>query len=136
MIDVIWGSALISAALNWHSGTQYISQQGLGFISGAFVFRRAAWEGLPPNVQENMLKLAAERAQENQIKIRKQDETTFARLIERGHVAVKMTNWKEWTDAGQALRQRMVGRVYTKDLVEKAEHIAQKYSDVLTTAKK
>jgi TRAP-type C4-dicarboxylate transport system substrate-binding protein len=52
MIDVVWGSALVSAALQWHSGTSYISERGLGFISGAFVFRRPAWDALPKNVQE------------------------------------------------------------------------------------
>lgn len=129
MIDMVWGSALISAALQWHSGTQYISEKGLGFISGAFVFRRPAWDGLPKNVQDNMLKLSAERAHENQIKLRKQDETTFQRLVQRGHTPLKAKNEKEWWDAGRNLRARMVGRVYTKDLVTKAEQIALKYAE-------
>jgi TRAP-type transport system periplasmic protein len=128
MIDVVWGSALIAAALQWHSGTQYISEQGLGFISGGFVFRRGAWDGLPKNVQDNMLQLTAERAHENQLELRKQDERSFQKLVQRGHVAVKAKNTKEWWDAGKALRARMVGRVYTKDLVAKAEEISLKYA--------
>ncbi|HKU37535.1 MAG TPA: TRAP transporter substrate-binding protein DctP [Polyangiales bacterium] len=129
MIDVVWGSALLSAALQWHSGTQYISETGLGFISGAFVFRRAAWDGLPKNVQDNMLQLTAERARENQIDLRKQDEKAFQKLVARGHIPLKAKNPKEWWDAGKALRGRMVGRVYTKDLVEKAEQISLKYAE-------
>ena len=129
MIDVVWGSALIAAALQWHSGTQYISEQGLGFISGGFVFRRGAWDGLPKNVQDNMLQLTAERAHSNQLDLRKQDERSFQKLVQRGHVPVKAKNTKEWWDAGKALRQRMVGRVYTKDLVAKAEQISLKYAE-------
>jgi TRAP-type transport system periplasmic protein len=128
MIDVVWGSALIAAALQWHSGTQYISEQGLGFISGGFVFRRGAWDGLPKNVQDNMLQLTAERAHENQLELRKQDERSFQKLVQRGHVPVKAKNTKEWWDAGKALRARMVGRVYTKDLVAKAEEISLNYA--------
>jgi TRAP-type C4-dicarboxylate transport system substrate-binding protein len=129
MIDVVWGSALLAAALQWHSGTQYISEQGLGFISGGFVFRRGAWDGLPKNVQENMLQLTAERAHDNQIDLRKQDEHSFQKLVQRGHIPVKAKNTKEWWDAGKALRQRLVGRVYTKELVEKAEQISLKYAE-------
>ena len=129
MIDVVWASALISAALQWHSGTQYISQQGLGFISGAFVFRRPAWDALPKQVQDSMISLSAERARENQLELRKQDERTYQRLVQRGHIPLRTSNPKEWWDAGRALRQRMVGRVYTKELVEKAEQIAAKYAE-------
>jgi TRAP-type transport system periplasmic protein len=129
MIDVVWGSALIAAALQWHSGTQYISARGMGFISGAFVFRRAAWDSLPPNVKESMNKLAVERARENQIELRKQDERTYQRLVQRGHIPVRAKNEKEWWDAGKVLRQRMVGRVYTKELVDKAESISLKYAE-------
>jgi TRAP-type transport system periplasmic protein len=139
MIDVVWGSALVAAALQWHSGTQYISERGLGFISGAFVFRRPAWDALPKNVQESMLKLSAERARESQIDLRKQDERTYQRLVQRGHIPLRTSKEKEWWDAGKALRQRMIGRVYTKDLVEKAEAIAAKYAEApeeLAAAKK
>jgi TRAP-type C4-dicarboxylate transport system substrate-binding protein len=129
MIDVVWGSALIAAALQWHSGTQYISARGMGFISGAFVFRRPAWDALPPNVKESMNKLAVERARDNQIELRKQDERTFQRLVQRGHIPVRAKNEKEWWDAGKVLRQRMVGRVYTKELVDKAESISLKYAE-------
>lgn len=129
MIDVVWASSLVAAALQWHSGTQYISERGLGFISGAFVFRRQAWESLPKLVQDSMLKLTSERAHENQIDLRKQDERTYQRLVQRGHIPLKAKNEKEWWDAGKNLRQRMIGRIYTKELVEKAEQIAAKYAE-------
>jgi TRAP-type C4-dicarboxylate transport system substrate-binding protein len=129
MIDVVWGSALVAAALQWHSGTHYISARGLGFISGAFVFRRGAWDGLPKNVQDSMIKLSGEQRQKNQLELRKQDERTYLKLVERGHVPLKAKNEKEWWDAGKALRQRMIGRVYTKELVDKAEAIAAKYAE-------
>jgi TRAP-type C4-dicarboxylate transport system substrate-binding protein len=129
MIDVVWGSALVAALLQWHSGTQYISERGLGFISGAFVFRRPAWEALPKNVQDSINSLWQERVRDNQIKVRKEDEQTYKRLIQRGHTPLKTTKEKEWWDAGKALRQRMVGRIYTKELVEKAEAISLKYAD-------
>jgi len=127
MIDVIWASALLSAALQWHTGTTYISQQGLGFISGAFVFRRGAWDNMPQNIKDSMVKLADEQRQKLQIELRKGDERAYLKLVERGHKPMLPAKEQEWWDAGHALRRRMVGRIYTKELVERAEQIAAKY---------
>lgn len=129
MIDMVWSTALLAAALQWHSGTQYVGANSVGFLTGAFVVRRASWDGLAKPVQDNMLQLARERAQENQLRLRKQDELTYQRLIQRGHIPVTRKNEAEWIAAGKSVRQRMIGRVYTKELVDKAEQIAAKYVD-------
>jgi TRAP-type transport system periplasmic protein len=129
MIDVVWISSLLGAALQWHTATHFISEQGLGFISGAFVIRRGAWEALPANVKDSMLKLAGETRQKNQIEARKADERAYKKLIERGHKPVKLTNLAEWQKVGEQVREHMVGRIYTRELVQKAEAIAKQYPD-------
>jgi TRAP-type C4-dicarboxylate transport system substrate-binding protein len=129
MIDVVWISAVMGAALQWHSGTHYISEQGLGFISGAFVIRRGAWEALPENVQKSMLSLADEQRQKNQIEIRKADERAYQKLVERGHLPIKIEQISEWEKIGSSVREHMIGRIYTKELVAKAEAIAAQYKD-------
>ena len=134
MIDVVWSSALIAGVLNWHAGTNYISERGLGFIQIAFAFRRGAWDALPKNVQESMIKLSHERAQKNQIEARKNDERTFAKLIQRGQQPFKLKNEPEWAAAGSNLRKRMIGRIYTQELVTRAEAIAARYPDPPATA--
>ena len=37
MIDTFWGTAALSAALQWHRTASFVSAQGLGFINGAVV---------------------------------------------------------------------------------------------------
>ena len=132
MIDVVWSSALLAAALNWHAGTKYISDRGIGFIQIAFVFRRGAWETLPKNVQDAMVKLSRDRAQEKQIEARKGDERTFQKLLQRGHIPVKTSNEAEWIEAGRALRKRMTGRIYTQELVTQTEKLVARYPDSAT----
>lgn len=129
MIDVVWISSLMGAALQWHTGTQYISEQGLGFISGAFIIRRGAWDKLPQNVKDSMLKLAAETRDKNQLEARKADERAYKKLIERGHKPVKIANIPEWQKIGETVREHMVGRIYTRELLNKAEAIAKQYAD-------
>jgi TRAP-type C4-dicarboxylate transport system substrate-binding protein len=129
MIDVVWISSLMGAALQWHTGTHYISEQGLGFISGAFIIRRGAWDALPQNVKDSMLKMASEMREKNQIEARKADERAYKKLIERGHKPVKIDKLPEWQKIGETVREHMVGRIYTRDLLNKAESIAKQYAD-------
>ncbi|HEX2675252.1 MAG TPA: TRAP transporter substrate-binding protein DctP [Polyangiales bacterium] len=129
MIDVIWASALLAAALQWHTGTNCISEKGLGFISGAFVFRRGLWETLPDGTRNAMQKLADEQAQKTQMDLRKADERAYQKLVERGFTPLRPSNEQEWWDAGNSLRKKLIGRIYTKEQVERAEAIALKYKD-------
>jgi TRAP-type transport system periplasmic protein len=129
MIDTYWGTAILAAALQWAKTANYISAQGLGFISGAVVFRRGAWDPLPDNAKEAFRAIIEERAAEAQQDIREMDDKAYKRLTERGLKPTDADDEAEWWAAGKALRRRLVGRIYTQALVDKAETIALKYAD-------
>jgi TRAP-type C4-dicarboxylate transport system substrate-binding protein len=129
MIDTFWGTAAQSAALQWHRTASFVSAQGLGFINGAVVIRRGAWEPLPEAGKKGMTDIVLERSREQQLDIRKMDDKIFAALLKRGYKGVTPTDQAEWWDAGKALRKRLIGRIYTQSLVEEAEKIALKYAD-------
>jgi TRAP-type C4-dicarboxylate transport system substrate-binding protein len=129
MIDTFWATSALAAALQWHSTANYVSASGLGFINGAIVIRRAAWEPLPEAGKKGMLDIVEEQSAEQQQKIRKADDQIFDRLLKRGYTALKPADQAEWWDAGRALRRRLVGRIYTQALVDRAEAIALKYAD-------
>ena len=98
------------------------------FINGAFVIRRGAWDALPEIVQKSMLKLADDRRVKNQLDIRKADERAYIKLVERGHKPVTL-QLEEWRKLGVTLRSKMIGRIYTQELVDKAQKIASQYPD-------
>lgn len=129
MIDTFWSTSAMAAALQWHSTAKFVSADGLGFINGAVVLRRATWEALPEVAQRAINDIVAERVHESQIEIRKADDEIFQRLLARGYTAVRPAQPNEWWEAGRLLRRRMVGRVYTRELVEEAERLALQYAD-------
>jgi TRAP-type C4-dicarboxylate transport system substrate-binding protein len=129
MIDTYWATSALAAALQWHRTSKFVSAQGLGFINGAVLFRRAAWDALPDEAKKAMADIVDERAKEDQLDIRKTDDRVFKRLLKRGYTGVDATNPAEWWDAGRELRKRLIGRVYTQALVDKAEKIALKFAD-------
>jgi TRAP-type C4-dicarboxylate transport system substrate-binding protein len=128
MIDTFWGTSVLAAALQWHRTAEYVSREGLGFISGAFIFRRAAWDPLPEVAKKAMQDIADERREEAQQDIRKADDRAQALLLKRGYTALDADNPSEWWEAGKQLRRRLIGRLYTEDVVNRAERIAMKYA--------
>ncbi|MDH5672709.1 MAG: TRAP transporter substrate-binding protein DctP [Myxococcales bacterium] len=129
MIDTYWATSALAAALQWHRTAKYVSGQGLGFISGAVLFRREAWDNMPEVAKKAMQDIVDERAKNDQRELRMTDEKIYKRLLKRGFTAVDAQDPAEWWNAGKQLRHRLVGRIYTKKLVDKAEKIALKYAD-------
>lgn len=131
MIDTFWATAVLAGALQWHRTAKYIAGQGMGFVSGAFALRREAWDAMPQTGRDAINVMVKEQAREGQIDIRKDDEKAYRKLLKRGYTPLTATSEQldEWWDVGHKLRKRMIGRIYTKQLVEKAEAIAMKYAD-------
>lgn len=127
MIDTFWGTALIAGALQWHRTAQYVSPP-MGFINGGIVFKREAWDELPEVARTTLTRMVDKETAKGQRDIRKQDRQAYAKLLDRGYTEVVPTNEQEWWDVGHKLRKRMIGRVYTKKLVDRAEQIAMKYA--------
>jgi TRAP-type transport system periplasmic protein len=129
MIDTFWGTAALAAALQWHTTANFISRQGLGFINGAIVIRRPAWEQMSDAGKKGIMDIIEERALESQTEIREMDDKIYGRLLKRGYTALEPADQGEWWEAGRQLRRKLVGRIYTQDLVDRAEQIALKYAD-------
>jgi TRAP-type C4-dicarboxylate transport system substrate-binding protein len=129
MIDTFWATSALAAALQWHRTAQFVSAEGLGFINGAMIIRRGAWDPLPEAGKKAMNDIVQERSREQQLDIRKTDDRIFAMLLKRGYKGIQPKDQGEWWDAGKQLRRRLIGRIYTQALVDKAEQIALKYAD-------
>lgn len=124
MIDTVWATSLLSMALQWHRSTHYVSEDPLGFISGAFVFRRGLWEQLDQESRHAFEMLTRRDARKNQLELRQADQDIYERMLTRGHTALKPVNRAEWIAMGEKLRKRMIGRIYTQEIVDRAERIS------------
>lgn len=127
MIDTVWATSLLAMALQWHRSTHFVSEDPLGFIAGAFVFRRGLWEQLDAESRQAFEFLTRRDARKNQQELRDADQAIYERMLTRGHTALKPKNRAEWVAMGEKLRKRMIGRIYTQELVERAERISAQH---------
>jgi TRAP-type transport system periplasmic protein len=129
MIDTFWSTAAVAAALQWHSTARFVSADGLGFLNGAMVLRRQAWDALPDVARKAITDELTERVRSSQLEIRTADDAIFQRLLARGYTALRPTQPREWWAAGRTLRRRLVGRAYSQALVDRVERLALKHAD-------
>lgn len=127
MIDTVWISSVLGMALRWHIATEYISATPVNIIQGAFVLRRPAWEALAKDEREAIDKLTGKRQEENQREFRVDDAKSYAKLLKRGFKKVEFKDPKVWEKTGKELRDKMVGRIYDRELLTRVETITAKY---------
>jgi len=132
LIEVVWGSALAATLLRWHAHTKYVSRP-VGLLQGAFVLRRGFWEALDERDRQAMLLMAKEDRRELQDFVRDLDESIYKRLLKRGLVAVPFEDVPSWLRAGKKLREKMVGRLYSRQLLDRMEKIVRRFPDDPTT---
>ncbi len=127
MIDTVWISSVLGAAFRWSGLTQYVSATPVNVIQGAFLLRKESWESLSKDDQKALATVIDEQAAKTQKQFRQDDDRTYDKLLAHGVTPVKFDNVAEWQEAGRKLREKMVGRVYTKQLLDRVESITKQY---------
>jgi TRAP-type C4-dicarboxylate transport system substrate-binding protein len=129
MIDTVWISSVIGTAFRWSTETQFVSSMPVNVVQGAFVLRREVWDAFSKEDQKTLTTILDDQAAKTQSDFRRDDDKTYKKLQTRGITAVDFDNKKDWEDAGKKLRQKMVGRSYSKELLARVEAITAKYAN-------
>jgi TRAP-type C4-dicarboxylate transport system substrate-binding protein len=129
MIDVVWISPLLVAALRWSAHVQFMSASPASIIQGAFVLRRQTWELISKEDQAALEQIIAEQSVNTQTEFRADDEKAYVKLQTRGITAIPFTHPEEWREIGKALRTKMIGRAYSKQMLDRVEAITKQYAD-------
>jgi TRAP-type transport system periplasmic protein len=129
MIDTVWISPVLVGALRWSAHVKYMSASPATIIQGAFVLRRPTWDAMSKEDQEAMDRIVKEQSVKFQADFREDDERAFVKLQTRGITAVPFTNPEEWRAVGRQLRNKMIGRAYSKEMLARVEAITKQYTD-------
>jgi TRAP-type C4-dicarboxylate transport system substrate-binding protein len=123
MVDAVFGSAISALAMRWFTKAPYVTKESSGFITGAFVVARKRWESFPPDVSGALDDLA-EKYQKNLVKdLREMDQKAFDRILKRGVTEVHVEDIPEVQKIAKDLTEHFVGRLYSRELLDKVQHI-------------
>ncbi|MDD9934558.1 MAG: TRAP transporter substrate-binding protein DctP [Myxococcales bacterium] len=128
MIDTVWISSVLAMALQWHAKTEFVSARPVLILQGAFSVRRQTWDALSESDRDAIAKITKKNQKDFQKRFRKDDAVAYKKMLKRGKKPFKFSDEAEWAVTGKKLRDRMVGRIYDRALLERVEKIAAKYA--------
>lgn len=125
MIDVVPCSAVAVVALQWHTQLAYMTNDTGGIILGATIVKNDKFETLSPEDQETLRQTARRAGKFLDELARRDDVTAYRSLLKRGVVEVDISAHEQaWETAGAQTRENLVGRVYSRSLLEATQRAA------------
>jgi TRAP-type C4-dicarboxylate transport system substrate-binding protein len=124
MINGVYGSPLSVIALQWFARMKYVFALPLTNASGAVVISKKAFDALSKEDQKTMLELGEKHFRALTLQSRKENEQSVGILKAKNLVFTEPATQAVVTElekAGNDARQALVGKLYSKELLDRVE---------------
>lgn len=127
MVDTVIASPVAALGLQWFRHVKYMTQQADTALVGATLISHKLYNKLPPDTREILVE-TGRQAHKKALKLVKSEElAAYKALKGRGIKEVDTTpHAAEWQKAYDAVRDRLVGRLFTQDLLDRVTAAATK----------
>lgn len=132
MINGVYGSPLSVIALQWFARMKYVFSLPLTNASGAVVISKKMFDTLKPEDQKAMLALGDKHFRALTLQSRKENDQSIGILKKKGLVFTEPANPSVVTQleaAGQTARLSLVGKLYSRELLEKVENALKAFRE-------
>lgn len=127
-VDTVISSATAASALQWHTRTTHVTQQANTMLIGATILSKARYDALPADLRQALDETSAQAHDQLVRRIRRDDDRYYEVLTTRhGLTPVDLTPYQnEWREASRQTRERLAGRLYPRDLMERVMAAARR----------
>jgi len=127
MVDTVPASALAAVALQWYTRLKYMAKSNFNIMIGGGIITQKKFDELSEHDQNVLLATSVRASKANDALARRDDARAYASLVKRGMIEVDTSAYKaEWDAVAKKTRENLVGRVYSKSLLEAVEKVAAK----------
>ena len=125
-IDTVVASATAASALQWHTRLTHVTQQQSSILVGATIISKERFDALPAALQTALTETGTQAHATLVRPIRRDDDRYFTALTTRhGMTAVDASAHEAaWRDVARQTRERLVGRLYPRDLLDRVQAAA------------
>jgi TRAP-type C4-dicarboxylate transport system substrate-binding protein len=124
MINGVYGSPLSVIALQWFARMKYVFALPLANASGAVLLSKKAFDKLTPEDQQTIMELGETHFRALTLQSRKENEQSVGILKKKGLIFTDPASpsvVKDLEAAGQTARMSLVGKLYSRELLEKVQ---------------
>jgi TRAP-type transport system periplasmic protein len=125
MVDTITATAVAAVGLQWFRFVGHMSKSTGEPVVGATVVRKEWFDGLPPDVREALLEVSQSFSDQLLARVHSEDERSAETLRKRGIKEFdQMARRAEWEPVLTKLADKMVGRLYSRELLTRVYTVA------------
>jgi TRAP-type C4-dicarboxylate transport system substrate-binding protein len=125
MIDVVPTSSIAAVAMQWYTRLDYVAKDNFAIIVGGSLIKQEKFEELSEADQQALMSTSERAARALDTLSRRDDERAYQSMIERGMTEVDISaHQDEWDAVEKKARENLVGRVYSKSLLQAVEKVA------------
>lgn len=126
-VDTIVASATAASALQWHTRVTHVTQQANSILIGGTLLSQEKYESLPADLRTALDETSEQAHRALVTRIRRDDDRFYTALTTRhGLTAVDLTaHQSEWNDTARQTRERLAGRLYPRELMERVMRSAR-----------
>lgn len=118
-VDTAFASASAVSALQWP--LTHVAQEGDGVLVGATLVRKETFDALAPDLQAALRETGAQATESLNRMVRREDDRYYQTLTTRQGITPVdgSAHAAEWRRAQQQARERLVGQVYSRELLNR-----------------
>jgi TRAP-type transport system periplasmic protein len=98
-----------------------------GFLTGATVVKKDAWDRIAPDVQKKLLQIAEDYGERTRQDVRKQNEDAIEQMKKRGLTIVEPANLQDWHRIADLADEVIRGKVVPAGIYDELLRIRKEY---------
>ncbi len=119
-VYTVVASATAASALQWHTRVTHVTERSSSILVGATIMSQERYAALPDDLRQALDETSAQAHTALVRRIRQDDERYYRALTtQHGLTAVPTQDENAWRTAAQQTRDRLAGRIYPRELMER-----------------
>jgi TRAP-type C4-dicarboxylate transport system substrate-binding protein len=127
MVGIVGEPPLYSYTTHIFEKANHMLNLHWGFLTGATVVRRDAWEKIPAELRPKLLEIAEEYARKTRADVRKQNEDAIEQMKKRGLEVVEPGDIEGWQKAAEKAQAVVRGKVVPAGIYDEVIKLRNEY---------
>ena len=134
LIEAVYTSPLACVSLQWYTRVDYMMDVPLADAAGAVLVSKRMFNKIPPEYQKILREKGREYMRKLVLLSRKDNEESIKLMEQNGIqlVHVPEANLPEFEAAGERARRSLVGKLYSRELLERVEKALKEFRNKAT----
>lgn len=129
-VDSVYSAPLYAIALQWHEKTKYVFTMPLANATGAVLLSKRFYDRLPKDQQDILLTSSRKHLKTLNGLTREKNRAALETLKKHGLTFTDPASEQvvaEFENAGRTARRKLIGRLYSKELLDRVEAALAKF---------